>query len=262
MSVLAGRVLEVAPAPSRALHLRRWRWILADGKRTTVHVASYVAEDTAVRLAVLRPAQPLEAWCARHGVEEAIVAGFFTRPGNVPLGELRTHGIRRRAVPFIAPWDEIRACVHLAGGRVALAPRAELSAEPTGDLVQAGPMLVSDGQAVVTEGRDAEGFSIASAQFDSDITAGRYPRAALALAPGRILAVAADGRSWRDAGLTLRELAEVLLVLGAEHAINLDGGGSASLVCGGELRNRPRAEHDIELHGGRPVASALILQPR
>lgn len=123
-------------------------------------------------------------------------------------------------------------------------------------------MLVSDARAVVADGQDAEGFSIASGQFDSDITAGRYPRAALGLAPGRILAVAADGRSRRDGGLTLRELADLLVVLGVERAINLDGGGSASLVCGGELRNRPRAAHDVELLRGRPVATALVFERR
>ena len=262
MSVGAGRLLEVAPARPRPRHPRRWRAVLADGERTTVHVASYAAEDTAIRLAVLRPAQPLEAWCAREGVRDAMVAGFFTRPRNVPLGELRTRGVRRRSVPFLAPWDGVRACVHLLAGEAALAPRPELPREPQGDLLQAGPMLVTDGRPVVTEGDDAEGFSKASAQFDSDITAGRYPRAALALAPGRIIALAADGRSWRDAGLTLRELANLLVALGAESAINLDGGGSASLVCGGELRNRPRAEHDIELAGGRPIASALVFEPR
>ena len=63
-------------------------------------------------------------------------------------------------------------------------------------------------------------------QFDSDITTGRYPRAALALTPERILAVACDGRSRADAGLRLDELAGLLAGLGAAEAINLDDGGS------------------------------------
>lgn len=261
MSVGAARILASAPAQTAPRHLRRYRWSLTDGRRTTVHVASYSAEDTALRVAVLRPAQPLEVWCNRHRVQEAIVAGFFTRPRNVPLGELCTRGIRRRSVPFTAPWNEVRAAVHVHDGGVTLARRSELVAAPAGDLVQAGPMLVCGARAVVAEGEDAEGFSLASDQFDSDITAGRHPRAALGLAAsGRILAVAADGRSRRDAGLTLPELADLFLALGAERAINLDGGGSASLVCGGELRNRPRAEHDIELPCGRPVATALVFE--
>jgi exopolysaccharide biosynthesis protein len=49
--------------------------------------------------------------------------------------------------------------------------------------------------------------------------------------------------------------------LGATEAINLDGGGSASLVFGGRLRNTPREEHGKELVGGRQVASALRFVP-
>ena len=46
------------------------------------------------------------------------------------------------------------------------------------------------------------------------------------------------------------------------EAINLDGGGSTSLVCAGELRNRPRADFGVPLPGGRPIATALVFSPR
>src|SRR5919199_89918 len=82
---------------------------------------------------------------------------------------------------------------------------------------------------------DPEGFSAGQRQFDSDITEGRYPRAALGIAPGKLLAVVCDGRADDDAGLSMGELAETLVALGAHSAINLDGGGSASLVAGGRL---------------------------
>ena len=78
----------------------------------------------------------------------------------------------------------------------------------------------------------------------------------------RLLAVACDGRSRADAGLSLVELARLLAELGAREAINLDGGGSTSLVCAGELRNRPRAEFGVPLPGGRAIATALVFSPR
>ena len=62
--------------------------------------------------------------------------------------------------------------------------------------------------------------------------------------------------------MTLAELADALVSLGAHTAINLDGGGSTSLVCGGELRNRPREDHGIDLPAGRPVTSALVFSRR
>ena len=263
MSEAARRALRSLPAhgdrPSPP-HLRSLRLRLADGAWTTLHVATY-RPATAVRVVRVPAPTPLQAWCAGRGVAEAVVGGFFVRATGVPLGELRTRGIVRRTVPFAAPWGERRACVHAAGGVVTIARRPELPAEPRGDLLQAGPLLVAGGAPCVAG--DPEGFSAASEQFDSDITAGRYPRAALGIGRcGRLLAVAADGRGADDAGLTLAELAEALVALGATQAINLDGGGSASLVCGGALRNRPREGDGTPIPGGRPVTTALLFTRR
>jgi hypothetical protein len=203
----------------------------------------------------------MERWCREHGVAEAIVGGFFVRPAGTPLGELRTSGIARSARPFDAPWGDVRACLHVVGGHVALARRGALPADPPGDLLQAGPLLVRDGAPCVDG--DVEGFSAGQGQFDSDITAGRYPRAALALrGDGRLLAVACDGRADDEAGLTLAELAETLVALGARTALNLDGGGSTSLVCGGRLRNVPREDHGVVLAGGRPVSTVIAFTTR
>ena len=245
--------------PERLPHLRRTRVRLADGRRTTVHVARHDAATTGVRIALVR-GQTLSSWCLAHGVREALVGGFFTRPACEPLGELRTGGIQRASVPFDEPWGSRRACVHIQGADVGIAARDALPAQPQGDLLQAGPLLVRDGAAVYDRGDDREGFSAGSSQFDSDITAARHPRAALALADGELLAVACDGRSRADAGLTLEELATVLVDLGAHSAINLDGGGSTSLVAGGRLRNRPYADQGIPERGGRPVATALVFE--
>jgi hypothetical protein len=252
-----------APRPVTPRHLRTERLRLADGARTTLHVAEHDLARTAVRVVRLRRPEPLEAWCARHGVAGALVGGFFLRVGRggaTPLGELRTSGIRRRCIPFDAPYGDLRACVQVTGGRVTIDRRDALRGL-RGDLLQAGPLLVRGGAPCV-EG-DPEGFSAGAGQFDSDITDGRYPRAALALTDrGRLLAVACDGRAEEEAGLTLSELAEALVALGAVSALNLDGGGSTSLVCGGVLRNVPRADHGVVLHGGRPVTTALTFTRR
>jgi hypothetical protein len=248
-------------APSYALEVRRGRAVLEDGARTTVHVAAFDAAATEVRVAVVQGRQ-LAAWCGSRGVADAMVGGFFTRPACRPLGEVRTRGLARRHVPFDDPWARVRACVHVTGGAVAIAPRDELPPAPRGDLLQAGPLLVRDGAVVFDRSRDVEGFSAGAHQFDSDITAERHPRAALALAGGRVLAVVCDGRSRADAGLTLEELAAVLVDLGAETALNLDGGGSTTLVAGGRLRNRPRAAFGVPEPGGRAVATALTFTAR
>ena len=62
--------------------------------------------------------------------------------------------------------------------------------------------------------------------------------------------------------MTLEELADELISLGATDALNLDGGGSASLVHGGVLRNRPRDQHGVDLLDGRAVRTAIVFDAR
>jgi hypothetical protein len=190
-----------------------------------------------------------------------MVGGFFTRPEGTPLGEVRTHGVEREHAAVQAPWDTIRACLHVEGGDARIARRDRIAAEPRGDLLQAGPLLVADRDVAYDPDRDDEGFKAAAHQFDPDPTVGRHPRAAIGLADGRILAVACDGRSRHDAGLTLSELARFMVALGCEHALNLDGGGSTALISGGRLQNLPRRDFEEPEPGGRPISTALEFHP-
>ena len=241
---------------------RRTRWTMLDGARTTLHVASFPLETTTLR--VLRAPSPrtLLDLCADEAVDHALVGGFFDRAdGGRPLGQLVRDGVAEPTTPFTAPWGDVRACVHADADGVHIARRGDLPDAPLGDLLQAGPLLVAGGRAVAHEGEDPEGFSAASEQFDSDITAIRHPRAALAVTGEALLAVVADGRSRRDAGTTLPELADALVALGARDALNLDGGGSASLVVSGRLRNRPREIEGTSIVRGRPIATALAFVP-
>lgn len=259
LSVPASDAVESLPSGGRRETLRSR---LADGRTTTIHVARFASASTRVRTALVDPPERLAEWCVRHRVADAMIGGFFVRSEGVALGDLRIGGISAPHVPFDAPWDRVRSCVHATAIGVDLLSRADLVAEPDGDLLQAGPMLVGGGEILIEDGGDPEGFSAGSRQFDSDITIGRHPRAALGIDGRDLIAVVSDGRSEEEAGLTLAELAETMLLLGAKRAINLDGGGSASLVTAGQLRNCPREQHGIPLVGGRPVSTALLFEPR
>jgi hypothetical protein len=234
---------------------------LDDGARTTLHVASYERRAFQARVEVLAHPTPLVRWCRQESVRDAVVGGFFSRPRYLPLGQVQVDGQPRPSLAFDSPWGDVRACVQITDGEVRIAQRDQLGPAPVGDLLQAGPLLVLDRQAAVVAGQDAEGFSAGAHQFDSDITCGRYPRAALAVTQERLLLIACDGRTRRDAGMTLPELGSALVQLGAIDALNLDGGGSASLVYGGKLRNRPREQHGIDLLEGRAIVTAIALRP-
>jgi hypothetical protein len=238
-----------------AYELLRFR--TRDGDETTVYATRHPLATTQVSVKCFAEPTRLDHWCAATGHPEAIVAGFFVRDPDRPLGEVRMAGTVLEHEPVAAPWASTRACVHVDGS-VRLARRDELGADPPGDLVQAGPLLVRDGRPIVEDG-DEEGFSAGAGQFDSDITVGRYPRCALGVGDDELIAVCCDGRrSGVDSGLELGELARLMVSFGARDAINLDGGGSATLVHRGHLLNRPYSNQDQPAPASRPVVTALL----
>ncbi|NDF97465.1 MAG: phosphodiester glycosidase family protein [Chitinophagia bacterium] len=86
------------------------------------------------------------------------------------------------------------------------------------------------------------------------------PRSALGYtASGRvvILAVEGDNANAGYPGINLSDLASMLGSLGCTDAINLDGGGSTSMVIGNQLTVRP-GDNGVE----RPVISALLLKQK
>ena len=88
----------------------------------------------------------------------------------------------------------------------------------------------------------------------------REPRTAIGVTgDGRtVFLVSVDGRrpGW-STGMTLAELAQFLVDLGAQDGANLDGGGSTAMVVGGVLATRPS-----DPGGERGVGTAVLVVPR
>ena len=133
--------------------------------------------------------------------------------------------------------------------------------------IGAWPILVRDGRRWFDD--VADGF-----------TRDRHPRTLVGRTPaGDTLLVAVDGRQPRHSvGMNLAEAADLMLVLGAVEAVNLDGGGSTTFAVSGTVTNRPSdqlVERDGEeriVHTAaagdrvigaveRPVVSALAVVP-
>ena len=58
-------------------------------------------------------------------------------------------------------------------------------------------------------------------------------------------------------GINLADLANILSNLGCQDAINLDGGGSTSMVVANQLLVRP-GDNGVE----RPVVSAILIKKK
>jgi hypothetical protein len=210
----------------------------------------------------LSPDAPVEVWCERHGIRDAVSGGYSVKPEYQPLGELWIDGQPSDHRPFAEPWDRHRASLATTDGHVVIDARDRLPRRPERGLLQAGPLLVRDGRSALAGVEDPEGFASTCQEFDQDITAGREPRLALGLTGERIVAIAADGRSSGDAGLTLWELADLLVDLGVHSALNLDGGSAAAIVADGRRVNTPRSDDGEAMERSSPSISAIRFTPK
>ncbi|MDQ0118728.1 phosphodiester glycosidase family protein [Pseudarthrobacter sp902506025] len=132
-----------------------------------------------------------------------------------------------------------------------------LTTTPTTDVVNGGPALVRNGQVDVTAKRDGMVRTNDSNSFFYGWVHKRNPRTFAGVdAQGRTLLVTADGRQTTSLGLSLNEEAHVAKSLGMVNAMNLDGGGSTTMVEGGQVMNSPS-----DATGERPVGDALLLLP-
>ncbi len=243
------------------------RVVLPDDSKTTVHVLRRALRNTDVRVTSLGSAKRVIDVCNEVGgrVVAAMSGGFFAREARQPLGELWITGERQSHVSFQAPWHHIRGTLHVGADRIIIDRRHMLPLHPDGDLLQAGPLLAMDGRPVVDLAADGEGFRSGSRQFDSDITDGRYPRAAIGYDDTYVYSVVVDGRMDTDAGMTLTELAMYMTgCLGVTAALNLDGGGSATLVARDpegafHVINSPMDDYMQPAPGGsRKLYSAIV----
>lgn len=110
------------------------------------------------------------------------------------------------------------------------------------DTVGGNPDLLEDGQQSVGE-------------CTSSYFCGRNPRTGIGATPeGKLLLVTVDGRRpGRSVGMTPWEFAGLFRYLGATDALNLDGGGSTTMVVRGQIVNTPSGGYE------RAVGSALLV---
>jgi exopolysaccharide biosynthesis protein len=84
----------------------------------------------------------------------------------------------------------------------------------------------------------------------------RNPRTGVGFTPdGKILFVTVDGRRKKSKGMTLDEFGKLFQSLGATWALNLDGGGSTTMVVRDDIVNVPSGGYE------RSVGSALLILP-
>ncbi|MGH7501925.1 MAG: phosphodiester glycosidase family protein [Longimicrobiales bacterium] len=222
-----------------------------------VHLDAFAAvgRDTLRLIQVNRPVSGGDATLFTHWFGDSIADSVATILTLRRTGSARGIVTARLAAGQSAPLDEFT--VALAGTDPWFRRRAPgdtvawnaILRTNEGDAVHEAvggfPVLLRDGADVLAR---QPGVRPAFAEQ-------RHPRTALGWSDDRWFWVVVDGRQhpYSD-GMTLPELAHLFQRLGATNAMNLDGGGSSTLVAKGQVMNRPSDQQ-----GERPVGNALSL---
>jgi len=114
------------------------------------------------------------------------------------------------------------------------------------EAVAGGPRLLTGGKVTITLAEEGMGAAFSTT---------RHPRTAVGVTQdSKLLLVTVDGRQkGLSRGMSLPEMADLLLKFGATDAVNLDGGGSTAMVVRDAVVNSPSEGKE------RPIADALLV---
>lgn len=177
-----------------------------------------------------------------------------TRGGAIPEGGRTIQATGTQVAALLAAAKvgkrlEIKASLtDTRGHDVRLSPRTTI--------VNGGPELIHNGRINATP--KADGMAPAdNPNFYYGWVHKRNPRTIAGVdAQGRTVLITADGRNVDSLGLGIGEAAAVAKSFGLQSAINLDGGGSTTMVANGKVLNTPS-----DATGERPVGDALVVTP-
>jgi uncharacterized protein YigE (DUF2233 family) len=203
---------------------------------TQIHVVVCDLDARGVRLFATSHADrwtTVPEFATRHDLEIAVNGGFWSTLQD-PRGLAAGGG---ELWPGVASDPEF-ATFALSDGRASI-HTADLPPDPNDltDAVSGKPLLVIDGEP------DPALLELADGQL-------RAPRTAVGTARrGRqVILVVVDGRQRDSRGMSFRELAELFVELGADRALNLDGGGSSEMYvrsAGGVVNTPSRGRWEI-----------------
>ena len=216
-------------------------WMRTDTASGAIELGLHrIAQTTAVRFT--RATTTTSSFTATVESIDTTIAGVeIPRGGAVMVIPARADSARRARMLELSIGDTVTVGYAFQG----VQPR---------EAVGGFPVLLRNGAiAPETETAGNEGFR------------NRNPRTAVGLGASgrRMLFVTVDGRQpGYSAGMTLAELADLMRRLGATEALNLDGGGSTTLVLSDSSAHPPLriANRPSDKEGERPVGNAIAIE--
>ncbi len=241
--------LDAAGQPQSTNVVSRFACVLPDGARHPLGLNEQRASD-----AVVLYTQRMGASTRTQGGLELVVEPVGSDVGRPLRVEsiltVRISGVRRSGdspipadgwVLSLGPGVVSKSAGLTDGALIRLETRTSPSLTGVQMAIGGGPSLVRNSRAMEWSG-----------------ILMRHPRTAIGWNKDFFFLVEVDGRqSQLSVGMTFPELAAYMVKLGCEEAMNLDGGGSATLWVRGNVMNSPSEGRE------RPGANSIVvLQPR
>lgn len=202
-------------------------------ENTTVYVADVQIADISLLKTALAGNTYARNLTETTSVQAANAGAILAINGDYYGAQERGYVLRNGVLYRASAQSGTDALVIGADGNFRIINESETSAdtlvrEGAWQVLTFGPALIKDGQVTVSSS-DEVGRAMTS-----------NPRTAIGqISEGHYLLVVSDGRTKESAGLSLRQLAELMQSLGAQVAYNLDGGGSSTMVFQGRVVNNP-----------------------
>ena len=202
-------------------------------ENTTVYVADVQIADISLLKTALAGNTYARNLTETTSVQAANAGAILAINGDYYGAQERGYVLRNGMLYRASSQSGTDALVIGADGNFRIINESETSAdtlvrEGAWQVLTFGPALIKDGQVTVSSS-DEVGRAMTS-----------NPRTAIGqISEGHYLLVVSDGRTEESAGLSLRQLAELMQSLGAQIAYNLDGGGSSTIVFQGRVVNNP-----------------------
>lgn len=202
-------------------------------ENTTVYVADVQIADISLLKTALAGNTYARNLTETTSVQAANTGAILAINGDYYGAQERGYVLRNGVLYRASAQSGTDALVIGADGNFRIITEGETSAdtlvrEGAWQVLTFGPALINGGQVTVSSS-DEVGRAMTS-----------NPRTAIGqISEGHYLLVVSDGRTKESAGLSLRQLAELMQSLGAQVAYNLDGGGSSTMVFQGRVVNNP-----------------------
>lgn len=202
-------------------------------ENTTVYVADVQIADISLLKTALAGNTYARNLTETTSVQAANAGAILAINGDYYGAQERGYVLRNGVLYRASAQSGTDALVIGADGNFRIITEGETSAdtlvrEGAWQVLTFGPALINDGQVTVSSS-DEVGRAMTS-----------NPRTAIGqISEGHYLLVVSDGRTKESAGLSLRQLAELMQSLGTQIAYNLDGGGSSTMVFQGRVVNNP-----------------------